>query len=85
MMEGILLMTDDYSEDQGFLVCGGRWLVCIRQYTESCKEVRVQVRRDGLGVRASCGSQVNRDIRCDVGWMVRFIAVAVSARAQTLL
>lgn len=69
---------------KGFSCVGvGGW--SVSGSVQSCKEVRVQVRRDGLGVRASCGSQVNRDIRCDVGWMVRFIVVAVSARAQTLL
>ena len=36
-------------------MCGvGGW--SVSGSVQSCMEVRVQVRRDGLGVRASCGS-----------------------------
>ena len=40
MVEGILLMADDYSEGQElfffFFLMWGRWLVHIRQSTELC-------------------------------------------------
>lgn len=36
MIEGILLMTDEYSEGQVFSVGMGGWLFLIRQHSELC-------------------------------------------------